>query len=54
MVEASKETAQSRLAKVADILTFNKTATTLPWDPDSTKFPTRKELPDVVGAPPGA
>ena len=33
---------------------FNKTATTPPFDPDSTRFPTRKELPDIPGAPPGA
>jgi hypothetical protein len=30
---------------------MNKTATTIPWDPNSTKFPTRKELPDIPGAP---
>jgi hypothetical protein len=33
---------------------MNKTATTIPWDPDSTKFPTRKELPQIPGAPPEA
>ncbi|MCJ1367658.1 hypothetical protein MMC16_006792 [Acarospora aff. strigata] len=46
--------AQSRLTQVKDFLTFNKTATTPPFDPDSTIFPTRKELPAIVGAPPGA
>jgi hypothetical protein len=30
---------------------MNKTATTIPWDPDCTKFPTRKELPQIPGAP---
>ncbi|KAI8943365.1 hypothetical protein NX059_001380 [Plenodomus lindquistii] len=30
---------------------MSKTATTIPWDPDSTNFPTRKELPQVPGAP---
>jgi hypothetical protein len=54
MAAASKETTRSRLTKIADALTFNKTATTLPWDPDSTKFPARKELPEIPGAPPGA
>lgn len=54
MANTIKETARSRLVKVADILTFNKTATNLPWDPDSTNFPARRELPEIVGAPPGA
>lgn len=30
---------------------MNKTATTIPWDPDCTKFPTRSELPQIPGAP---
>ena len=47
-------TAQKRLTQIKDFLTFSKTALTIPWDPDSTKFPTRKELPDIPGAPPGA
>lgn len=33
---------------------MNKTATTPPWDPDCTIFPSRKELPNVPGAPEGA
>lgn len=33
---------------------MNKTATTIPWDPDCTKFPTRKELPKIQGAPESA
>ena len=33
---------------------MNKTATTIPWDPDCTRFPTRKELPKIAGAPEGA
>lgn len=33
---------------------MNKTATTIPFDPDSTKFPTRRELPAIPGAPEGA
>lgn len=47
-------TAQSRLTQVKDFLTFNKTATTAPFDPDSTIFPTRKDLPPIPGAPAGA
>ena len=50
----SKSTAQMRLTQVKDILTSNKTALTIPFDPDSTIFPTRKELPEIPGAPPGA
>ena len=46
--------AQKRLIQIKDFLTLNKTALTIPWNPDSTKFPTRKELPEIAGAPPGA
>jgi hypothetical protein len=46
-----KNTASSRLTQITDFLTMNKTATTIPWDPDSTKFPTRQELPEIPGAP---
>jgi hypothetical protein len=49
-----KSTANQRLTKITDFLTMNKTATTIPWDPDCTKFPTRKELPQIPGAPPEA
>lgn len=46
-----KSTTSNRLTQITDFLTLNKTATTIPWDPDSTKFPTRKELPSIPGAP---
>jgi hypothetical protein len=46
-----KSTAGLRLTQVKDFLTGNKTATTIPWDPNSTKFPTRKELPKIPNAP---
>ncbi|KAF7504320.1 hypothetical protein GJ744_002440 [Endocarpon pusillum] len=46
--------ASNRLTKIKDALTMNKTATTIPWDPDCTIFPTRKELPTIPGAPPEA
>jgi kynurenine formamidase len=39
-----------RLSQLRDSL-LGKTATTIPFDPDSTSFPTRKNLPKVVGAP---
>lgn len=42
---------QRRLTQIKDFLTMTKTATTIPWDPDSTKFPTRQELPSIPGAP---
>jgi hypothetical protein len=41
----------SRLTRIKDIMTGNKTASTIPWDPESTKFPTRSELPAIEGAP---
>lgn len=46
-----KNTANTRLTQIKDFLTMNKTATTIPWDPDCTIFPTRKELPVIPGAP---
>ncbi|KAI9699316.1 MAG: hypothetical protein M1836_002926 [Candelina mexicana] len=49
-----KSSANQRLAQVKDFLTFNKTATTIPFDPDSTKFPLRNELPTIPSAPAGA
>lgn len=49
-----KNTSSQRLTKIKDFLTFQKTATTIPWDPDCTIFPTRKELPTIPGAPPEA
>ena len=49
-----KPTAMLRLTQIKDFLTMNKTATTIPWDPNSTKFPTRKELPVIPGAPANA
>ncbi|KAF2146047.1 uncharacterized protein K452DRAFT_242544 [Aplosporella prunicola CBS 121167] len=49
-----KSKARLRLIQIMDFLTMNKTATTIPWDPDSTKFPTRSELPKIPGAPDGA
>ena len=52
-----KGTANQRLTQIKDFLTGNKTATEVPFDPDSTKFPTRKELSQIQqasGAPPEA
>lgn len=43
--------AVSRLTKVSDFLTGNKTATAIPWDPDCTKFPSRKDVPRREDAP---
>ena len=54
MTDPKNTTASQRLTQIKDFLTMNKTATTIPWDPDSTKFPTRKELPQIPGAPPEA
>lgn len=46
-----KSPTNQRLTQIKDFLTMNKTATTIPWDPNSTIFPTRKELPEIPGAP---
>ncbi|KAH8795871.1 hypothetical protein F5882DRAFT_35518 [Hyaloscypha sp. PMI_1271] len=46
--------AHNRLTKISDFLTGNKTATTIPWDPDCTKFPNRKDVPRREDAPVGA
>lgn len=54
MADSSSTKANNRLIKITDFLTFNKTATTIPFEPDSTKFPLRKDLPSIPGAPPGA
>lgn len=48
-----RSTAQTRLGQVKDFLTMNKTATIIPFDPDSTKFPKRKDVPQPTYAPPG-
>ncbi|KAF1982157.1 hypothetical protein K402DRAFT_415074 [Aulographum hederae CBS 113979] len=43
-----------RLSQVKDFLTGDRMPTTIPWDPNCTTFPTRKELPKIDGAPDGA
>ncbi|KAI9689503.1 MAG: hypothetical protein M1822_010154 [Bathelium mastoideum] len=50
----SNDSSNQRLTQVRDFLTLNKTATTIPWDPDCTRFPSRKEMPKIAGAPDGA
>ncbi|MCJ1285300.1 hypothetical protein MMC26_004640 [Xylographa opegraphella] len=50
----SASTAQRRLSQVKDCITSGSTATTIPFDPNCTSFPTRKEVPQIPGAPPGA
>ncbi|RFU28540.1 hypothetical protein B7463_g7806, partial [Scytalidium lignicola] len=46
--------ANARLTQITDFLTGHKTAMSLPFDPNSTKFPTRKNVPRREGAPEGA
>jgi len=46
-------TAQSRLSQIKDFLTMNKTATAIPFDPNSTKFPQRKDVPQAKYGPEG-
>lgn len=49
-----KNATHQRLTQIRDFVTMNKTASTIPWDPNCTRFPTRKELPKIAGAPEGA
>ena len=49
-----KNSANSRLTQVKDFLTGNKTASVIPWDPNCTKFPARKDVPRREDAPIGA
>lgn len=52
MVMSDNQSATSRrLTQIKDLLTMNKTAGAIPWDPDSTVFPTRRDLPVIPGAP---
>lgn len=49
---ADQKTTGQRLTQIKDFITGQKTAMTIPWDPNSTKFPTRAEgLPKINGAP---
>ncbi|KAF2672288.1 hypothetical protein BT63DRAFT_422776 [Microthyrium microscopicum] len=50
----STNTASSRLSQLLSIFTPSKPATMPPWDPDSTSFPTRQNLPPHPIAPKGA
>lgn len=43
-----------RIAQFAGMFNNAKSPDELPWDPDNTKFPLRKDLPKIDGAPDGA
>ncbi|EEH46846.2 uncharacterized protein PADG_02944 [Paracoccidioides brasiliensis Pb18] len=45
---------KKRVAQVAGMLTDAKSPDQLPWDPDITNLPLRKDLPKIPGAPEGA
>ena len=45
--------ADTRLNQINDCLTMTKSDTTIPFDPDSTHFPTRKDVPQPSYAPEG-
>jgi len=45
---------QYRLSKISDSFNFSNMSTTIPFNPDSTEFPPRKQVPVVEGAPEGA
>ena len=48
-----RPSSQARLEQVKDFLTSNKTATAIPFDPDCTIFPKRKDVPQASYAPSG-
>ena len=45
--------AQGRLERETSLLTSNQNATTIPFNPDGTAFPKRKDVPQAVYSPPG-
>ena len=49
----TKSTVKRRLSNVKNFLTMNKTAATIPFDPNCSKFPLRKDVPQAPYAPPG-
>lgn len=49
----NNSSARRRLGQVKDFLTMDKTATTIPFDPNYSKFPQRKDVPQAFYAPPG-
>ncbi len=46
--------AKSRLAQIGNFVSGNKTVIAIPWDPDCTRFPARKDLPRNEDEPEGA
>ena len=48
-----KSIAGARLEQVKDFLTMNKTAISIPFDPDCTKFPKRKDVNQAAYSPQG-
>lgn len=46
--------AAERLSRIADTVIGNKAAGKLPWDPNSTSFPNRQDVPRRENAPEGA
>ncbi|CZT44959.1 uncharacterized protein RSE6_05221 [Rhynchosporium secalis] len=53
MVDSAGKAA-GRITQTSDFLSGDKTATTIPFDPDCTKFPIRKDVPRREDAPEGA
>lgn len=48
-----KSAIHRRLSHVKNFLTMNKSASTIPFDPNCSKFPLRKDVPQAPYAPPG-
>jgi hypothetical protein len=44
----------SRLSKITGALASSSKSDVIPWNPDRTDFPTRRNLPSIPAAPPGA
>ena len=43
--------ASTRLGQIKDFLTMTKSATTIPFDPDASHFPSRKDVPQPAYRP---
>jgi hypothetical protein len=53
IAHAKMSSPASRLSKITDTLVSSGKNDAIPWDPDRTEFPTRRNLPNIPG-PPGA
>jgi hypothetical protein len=54
IAHANMSSPASRLSKITDTLVSSGKNDAIPWNPDRTDFPARRNLPSIPGAPPGA